>query len=78
MPNYDFRCLACSHEYEERVAFSEREKVACPKCGSKEKQQLFKAGAVKGPVAGSAGTNGSFGCGGSSALGGCGSGTGFT
>lgn len=65
MPNFDFRCSRCNHEFEERVSYSKKDEVACPKCGSKEKQQIFKPGAVKGPVAGSSGSA-------------CGSGSGFS
>ena len=37
MPLYDFQCLCCLNEFEEISKISDREKVRCPKCGSKTK-----------------------------------------
>ena len=37
MPNYDFHCESCGHEFEENVPLVERDEVrACPKCGKKQ------------------------------------------
>lgn len=37
MPNYDFHCPDCNHEFEELVALADREKPRkCPKCGKKK------------------------------------------
>jgi putative FmdB family regulatory protein len=49
MALFDFRCLKCGTEYQEMVAYDKRDEVSCPSCGSKEKEQVFKAN-VKGPV----------------------------
>lgn len=36
MPNYDFNCPDCKHEFEENVPLADRDKPrACPKCGKK-------------------------------------------
>lgn len=59
MPFFDFRCSKCNHEFETFVAISRKDEVTCPKCGSQEKQQIYKAGAIKGPVSGSSGSSGS-------------------
>jgi putative FmdB family regulatory protein len=44
MPLYDFKCRACSHQFEGLVRPSER--VACPACGSGDLEQLQSAFAV--------------------------------
>ena len=37
MPNYDFHCPDCGHDFEELVPLDEREKPRkCPSCGKKK------------------------------------------
>jgi len=37
MPNYDFTCSACGHEFEKNVPLDDRDKsVECPSCGKKK------------------------------------------
>ena len=37
MPNYDFHCTDCGHEYEEIVPLAERDEPReCPSCGKKK------------------------------------------
>jgi len=66
MPAYDFKCKSCGHTFTSRVSISERDKVRCPECNSKNLQQLFQSFAVqmKGNDAGGCGScdkGGSFG-----------------
>lgn len=58
MPFFDFRCNQCKNEFEVFTSYAKKEEAACPRCGSRDKQQIFKAGAVKGPVGGSSGSSG--------------------
>jgi putative FmdB family regulatory protein len=44
MPNYDYRCLSCGHEYELFQSISEKPAAKCPECGKKV-QRLFGGGA---------------------------------
>ncbi|HBF37077.1 MAG TPA: hypothetical protein DDW50_07135 [Firmicutes bacterium] len=49
MPIYEFKCLACNHEFEELCRTGENAK--CPKCSSmdtKKKLSLFSAKSVGG------------------------------
>ncbi len=41
MPFYDYHCKACGKSFEIVLTFTEHEKqkVACPKCGSKKVEQ---------------------------------------
>lgn len=43
MPNYDYRCLTCGHEYELFQSITEKPAVKCPKCGKKV-QRLIGGG----------------------------------
>jgi putative FmdB family regulatory protein len=48
MPIYSFECLTCRHEFEEALPFEdyekkEREGFTCPRCQSKEVEQLILA-----------------------------------
>jgi putative FmdB family regulatory protein len=43
MPNYDYRCLSCGHEYELFQTMSEKPATKCPKCGKKV-QRLIGGG----------------------------------
>lgn len=40
MPNYDFKCDECGHEFEEVVSYDKRNEVKCEKCG-KPSRKLF-------------------------------------
>ncbi len=45
MPQYSFECLKCGHKFDEFLSVSEYEKkeaegFTCPKCRSKEVEQL--------------------------------------
>lgn len=49
MPTYDFQCRQCSHKFTAMMSIQEKEKAICPKCGSKDVNQLFTGfGLVKG------------------------------
>ena len=41
MPLYDFRCDTCGHRFSVLVAVNDREKVTCPRCGSRYVHQLI-------------------------------------
>lgn len=43
MPNYDYRCLSCGHEYELFQSITEKPSEKCPKCGKKV-QRLIGGG----------------------------------
>ena len=43
MPNYDYRCLSCGHQYELFQSMSEKPATQCPKCGKKV-QRLIGGG----------------------------------
>ncbi len=58
MPNYDFRCAGCGHEFTVMVSIGDKDKVACPGCGDKNVVQLFTGCMVN---TGGAGDNG-YGC----------------
>jgi putative FmdB family regulatory protein len=45
-----FRCMACGHQYQEKVEKGEDKERSCPKCRSNSMRQLKKADA---PGAGS-------------------------
>ncbi|SFR02914.1 FmdB family zinc ribbon protein [Desulfoscipio geothermicus] len=47
MPTYDFRCADCGHKFTVLVSISEKDKVTCPACSSKEVQQLITGCAVR-------------------------------
>lgn len=47
MPTYDFRCGECGHKFTVLVSISEKDKVACPACGSGKIEQLFTGCAVR-------------------------------
>ena len=65
MPAYDFKCKNCGHAFTSRMSISERDKVRCPECNSKNLQQIFQnfAVQVKGQDTGGCGgcDGGSFG-----------------
>jgi putative FmdB family regulatory protein len=46
MPLYDFRCRACSHQFEALVRPSDPSGAACPACGGHELEQLLSTFAV--------------------------------
>jgi len=48
MPNYDFKCSDCGHEFTRQLNISERKKAACVKCGSSRLEQLFRCCNVLG------------------------------
>jgi putative FmdB family regulatory protein len=45
MPTYDYRCDACSHEYEIFESITAEPQTKCPKCKKKKLRRLFGAGA---------------------------------
>lgn len=47
MPNYDFKCKVCSNKFSAITTIEGRRDVACPSCGSKEKEQLITGCSVK-------------------------------
>lgn len=42
MPKYTFVCHGCGREYTVSTPWSEKEKAACPGCGSLDKQQQYR------------------------------------
>ena len=44
MPTYDYRCLACGHEFEQFQRMSEERLQECPECQG-ELKRLFGGGA---------------------------------
>ncbi len=48
VPNYDFRCKNCGNKFTVMVSISEKDKVTCPECDSKQITQLFTSINVKG------------------------------
>lgn len=38
----DFKCAACEEEFFEIVNSANRDKIVCPKCGSKDIKQIFQ------------------------------------
>lgn len=63
----DFKCKACGEKFDEIVNLSNRDKVVCPKCGSKEVAQVFEGKCSFGSGAkGSGGGCSSGNCGGCS------------
>jgi putative FmdB family regulatory protein len=54
MPIFSFECLKCRHEFEETLSFEdyekkEREGFICPRCQSKEVEQLVLAATLHTP-----------------------------
>src|SRR5262245_5357306 len=46
MPTYDYRCSACSHEFEQFQSIKDRPLRTCPKCGKKTLERLIGTGAA--------------------------------
>jgi len=44
MPTYDYRCAACSHEFELFQPMSESPKRKCPECGKLALERLIGTG----------------------------------
>lgn len=47
MPTYDFRCQSCGHRFSVFVSISDKDRVTCTQCGSKEIEQLFTGCSVR-------------------------------
>ncbi|MCD6415920.1 MAG: zinc ribbon domain-containing protein [Planctomycetes bacterium] len=45
MPTYDYKCLACGHEFEAFQNITSAPLKECPKCGKPELKRLIGAGA---------------------------------
>jgi putative FmdB family regulatory protein len=45
MPTYDYRCLACDHEFEEFQSMTADPLQTCPACGKDQLKRLIGAGA---------------------------------
>ncbi len=46
MPTYDYRCNACSHEFELFQSMSDSVKKKCPECGKLALERLIGTGAA--------------------------------
>lgn len=46
MPTYEYRCEACSHQFDEFQSMTEEPLRKCPKCGKNRLRRLFGAGAA--------------------------------
>ena len=44
MPNYDYECRACAHEFEAFQSMKDDPLVACPACGKPELRRLIGPG----------------------------------
>lgn len=44
MPTYEYRCGACSHEWEEFQSIKSKPSTKCPECGKKKAQRVISAG----------------------------------
>lgn len=51
MPFYDLKCRDCRREFDVYTSFSKLKEAACPNCGSKSHERIYKAN-IKGPVTG--------------------------
>ncbi|MFZ5633070.1 MAG: FmdB family zinc ribbon protein [Bacillota bacterium] len=47
MPFYDFRCKKCGHRFTVMTGMSERDKVTCPECKTKEVEQLITGCSIR-------------------------------
>ncbi|HSR09954.1 MAG TPA: zinc ribbon domain-containing protein [Thermodesulfobacteriota bacterium] len=49
VPIYEYQCPGCSHKFEKIQSVSEKEKIACPKCGGRAERVLspFSCGGGK-------------------------------
>jgi putative FmdB family regulatory protein len=47
MPTYDYRCGRCDHKFTVLTSISEKDKVICPQCRSRDVNQLFTGCGVK-------------------------------
>lgn len=41
MPNYDYRCAGCGHQFTKKVAMADRLNVQCPECASTSVEQRY-------------------------------------
>jgi len=41
MSTYEFRCQKCGERFAARMSWQDKDKAACPACGSSKLQQLF-------------------------------------
>lgn len=48
----DFKCKDCNEKFFEIVSSSNRDKLTCPKCGSKNVSQVFEGPSSFGPKSG--------------------------
>lgn len=46
MPTYDYRCNACSHEWEATHGMFEPTLTLCPDCGAEEAQRQVASAAI--------------------------------
>ena len=44
MPNYDYKCTKCEHEFEERQRITAEAGATCPECSCAECIRLISAG----------------------------------
>lgn len=61
----DFKCKDCGEKFFEIIKISDKDKVQCPKCGSREVEQVFEGTASFGANTGkgmSAPRTGGWGC----------------
>jgi putative FmdB family regulatory protein len=43
MPTYDYRCLACGHDFEAFQKISDPPRARCPRCGKTRSQRRISA-----------------------------------
>lgn len=46
MPTYDYRCAACTHQFEEFQSFKEEPLTKCPQCKKNKLERLFGGGGI--------------------------------
>ena len=46
MPNYDYGCTKCNHEFEVSHGMTEKPRIKCPECGSSAKKLITGCGFI--------------------------------
>lgn len=56
MPLLDFQCQHCGEKFEELVFGSNKDRVSCPKCNSKDLKQIYEGKCYFGMLGSSSGS----------------------
>jgi putative FmdB family regulatory protein len=71
VPLLDFQCNECGEKFDELTTSSNRDKVKCPSCQSKNIKQIFEGKCYFGMAGSSAGSGGGCSAGSCSGCSGC-------